>query len=285
LFSIVIPAHNESAVIGRCLSALTCGLETSDCEIIVVCNGCSDRTAEIARTFPRVRVLELTPASKALALNAGDRAARGSPIAYVDADVELTGADLLRALAHLQDGNLKAVSPSPRLDLSGSSRLVRAFYRVWLQLPYFAHRQMIGSGVYILSAEGRRRFGTFPEIISDDGYVRALFCAEERRTVSDSAFVIFAPRTLSSLIRVKTRVRVGNSELRAKYPALSCSGDNDAWSFWSLMLRRPDLAPAGLVYLLVCAIVRAKATRRMRGRGFRGWERDESSRAVGGIPR
>ena len=49
MVSFVIPAHNEEAVIGRCLTALLAGARRDELDIIVVCNGCTDRTAEVAR--------------------------------------------------------------------------------------------------------------------------------------------------------------------------------------------------------------------------------------------
>ena len=52
----IVPAYNEEATIGQIIEALL------DCpeidEIMVVSDGSSDRTAEIARTYP-IRVLEL----------------------------------------------------------------------------------------------------------------------------------------------------------------------------------------------------------------------------------
>src|SRR4051794_31851306 len=72
-FSVVIPAHDEESVIGRCLAAWSGELEPGEAEVVVVANGCSDGTAEAARDFG-VRVLELPAASKSAALNAGDGA-------------------------------------------------------------------------------------------------------------------------------------------------------------------------------------------------------------------
>ena len=89
--SVIIPAHNEEAVIGRCLGSLLAGAPAGALEVIVVANGCSDRTATVASSFgPDVRVIELAEASKHAALNAGDSVATRFPRAFVDADIEVT---------------------------------------------------------------------------------------------------------------------------------------------------------------------------------------------------
>ena len=69
MVSVVVPAHNESGSIGRCLDSMTEGLAENDLQIVVVCNGCNDDTAEIARRFgPPVEVVEIPVASKIAAL-------------------------------------------------------------------------------------------------------------------------------------------------------------------------------------------------------------------------
>ena len=61
--SVVIPAHDEERGIARTLRSLEGGFAPGDLEIVVVCNGCTDRTAETVRaTFPHVRVLEIPEA-------------------------------------------------------------------------------------------------------------------------------------------------------------------------------------------------------------------------------
>ena len=59
--AVVIPAHNEARVIGRCLVSLTsCSMPGSvQTDLLVVADNCSDDTAEIARRFG-VRVLVRT---------------------------------------------------------------------------------------------------------------------------------------------------------------------------------------------------------------------------------
>ena len=80
LASVVVPACQEEATIERCLEALLCDARPGELDVVVVCNGCSDATAALARGVGarlghRVDVLELDAASKAAALRAGDSAA------------------------------------------------------------------------------------------------------------------------------------------------------------------------------------------------------------------
>lgn len=69
--SIVIPAHNEGQVIGRLLDSLLAGPAEDETDIVVVCNGCTDDTAQIAAARgPRVRVVDIPTPSKHAALRA-----------------------------------------------------------------------------------------------------------------------------------------------------------------------------------------------------------------------
>ena len=158
MISIIIPAHNERAVIARGLEALISGSKPDEIEIIVVCNGCTDDTAEIARRFaPIVRVIETEVASKTNALNIGDSIARYFPRVYIDADIVIK-IDAVRELArHLAKGDILAVAPVPILDITGCSASVRAYYAVRSHLPS-ARQGLGGSGVYALSRTGRARF-------------------------------------------------------------------------------------------------------------------------------
>ena len=46
--SVVIAAHNEEALLGRCLDALLSDAEPGEFEVVVVPNGCTDSTARVA---------------------------------------------------------------------------------------------------------------------------------------------------------------------------------------------------------------------------------------------
>ena len=73
LASVVIPAHNEERVITSTLRSLQRGLAADELDVVVVCNGCTDRTADNVREgFPQARVLEIGRPSKAAAVAAGN---------------------------------------------------------------------------------------------------------------------------------------------------------------------------------------------------------------------
>ncbi len=280
MISVVIPAHNEANVIGRCLRSMLDGSRDGELEIVVACNGCTDETAGIARGFGgSVRVVETPVASKVAALNAGDEAARSFPRFYVDADVTLP-LHAIRAVAEvLNGGGCLAAAPRMEVDLRGRKWLVRAFYRVWLCLPY--HRSgMIGSGVYALSEAGRRRFDRFPDMLADDGYVRSLFTDGERVTVGSVSFTITPPATFWGLVKIKTRARLGFYEWKARYPELAARERRGGASPIREILRRPSLWLSVPVYASVNLIARARARRQFALGCLNYWERDDSSRTV-----
>lgn len=277
VFSVIIPAHNEADVIERCLTRLMHELDPA-VDVIVVCNGCTDNTASLARAFSTVRVVEIAAASKITALNAGDRIRRFDTVAYLDADVVIDGGAMHGTVNALQDHTILVCAPQLDVDLTRASRAVRAFYNIWTRLPYFSDRRMVGSGLYVLAPEGRSRFGEFPDIIADDGYVRALFHPRERLTVPNVKFRIFAPRTLGDLIRIKTRARFGNAQLRLRYPELGAGADNRPSAFIRLVLGRPWLLPAGVLYAYTQWRTNQACRSRLSRQDFSSWERDESSR-------
>jgi glycosyltransferase involved in cell wall biosynthesis len=91
LISVVVPARDEERCIGATLEALR-RQTWPGAEILVVANGCRDRTAEIAERYGRV--IRLGEAGASQALNHGARAARGEVLVFLDADVLLPPAAL-----------------------------------------------------------------------------------------------------------------------------------------------------------------------------------------------
>ena len=213
--SVVVPAHDEEATIAATLAALDMGCDTDTgagaLEVVVVCNGCSDATADIARATG-AEVVEMTTASKIEALREGDRRSRVFPRIYLDGDVQLSpGAARGLAAAVSMPGTLVA-GVRPRMDLSASSPTVRRYYDFRQRLPVMQHG-VIGAGVYALSAEGRARFGTWPDILGDDQFVFRLFTDSERATLDGYHSVVVAPPDVRTIFRRGIRIRRGNREL------------------------------------------------------------------------
>src|SRR5579884_2573537 len=82
LFSVIIPTLNEEGLIGRCLDALSrMNFPKEDFEIIIVDNGSSDRTLEIAESYAvalNLRILQRPRVYVSGLRNLGAAAARGA---------------------------------------------------------------------------------------------------------------------------------------------------------------------------------------------------------------
>jgi glycosyltransferase involved in cell wall biosynthesis len=284
-FCVIIPAHNEEAVIERCLKALYADApDDARPEVIVAANGCTDRTVSIARELaPDATVLDLPPGSKVIAMNEANRIATASPRFFLDADVQCSYSSLAAAADVLRQPGVMAASPALRMDLSACDRWVRAFYRVWLALPYVTDR-LVGSGVFGLSAEGLAIVGTIPPTFADDTWVRTRFSYDQRRNVAFDQngepvwFTVSPPRTLSDLIKIEARRRIGSEEVLNRYPSPHNERINKASNL-------PDARAAGAsaadiaIYVGIKAVALAKYRwNRMRGR-TPVWVRDERARA------
>ena len=275
--SIVVPAHNESSVIARTLGAWVGDAGSDGMDVVVVCNGCTDNTADIARHFgPTVRVIESEVASKTHALNLGDQIARGFPRIYIDADIVIT-VDAIRTLtSRLERGDVLAVAPTPDINLTGCSWLVRKYYDVRSRLP--SSREGIGgSGVYALSEEGRKRFARFPDLVADDIYVRLQFTPDERETLTSAKSVVFPPRTISQLVAVRTRAYAGISALARDFPELRVNKGETNHRTLVALFKEPRLWSGLLTYCCVNILARCKASTRFRASASI-WERDDTSR-------
>lgn len=210
--SVVIPAHDEERHIAATLRTLLESAEEGEFEVVVVCNGCRDETAAMARSVAGVRVEEIPVASKAAALRHGDETATTFPRLYVDADVTLP-TDAARALTTAVGRGDAAVSGVGHdMDTTASTRLVRWYFDFRQRLPVFQHG-IIGAGVYALSARGRARFDAWPDVIGDDQFVLRLFAPHERAFVPDHRTTVSAPPDLATLVRRQLRVRRGNRQL------------------------------------------------------------------------
>ena len=276
LASVVIPAHNEQRGISRTLRALHTGLEGSSLDVVVVCNGCTDDTAAtVRREFPWVRVLEISTASKADAVECGNAATSVFPRLHLDADVVLSGSSVLDLVAAFGEG-VHAVAPRRVLDRTGASMLVAWYYDVWQELPQ-VEGGLFGRGAFMLTEEGQRRVTALPRMMSDDLVVSEAFASHERRIVDGAESIVTIPRRLPDLVRRRVRSVTGNAQADS-----AGTRSADAMTRPSTLLRisasHPSLVLKMPVFLGVAAVARLRARRAVRAGDFGTWLRDESSR-------
>lgn len=279
--AIIIPAHDEESVIARCLEAVAEPQAGARPRIVVACNGCSDRTAEIALSSGLADdVLELAEASKNAAINAAESLDLPLPRLYLDADVELTSRAAVETLSVLAHGAV-AARPPLRYDTTGASAVVRSYYRARNRAPSLLGR-LWGAGIYGLSKEGRSRFGEYPAVTGEDLWVDEHFSGEEIVIIDTDEVMVRVPRTTRALLRTLRRVQRGNTEQRSSTgdtpdrPAKTTAGAS-----LTDVLRGAAEGPAAAldaaVYVLVALAARI-AARLDRSGG--GWERDETSRVA-----
>jgi glycosyltransferase involved in cell wall biosynthesis len=127
--TVIVPARNEEDILGDCLRSLTAQSEDifqlgRDWELIVVDDNSTDKTAEIARSFPGVTVMKadnLQPGwtGKANAVWTAARKARGRWLLFTDADTIHEPGDLRHGMHEAERHKAGMLSYSPRQIVTG----------------------------------------------------------------------------------------------------------------------------------------------------------------------
>ncbi|MCH5194340.1 MAG: glycosyltransferase [Oscillospiraceae bacterium] len=104
-FTVVIPAHNEEKYVERCIRSVKAAAEYygGSVQIIVVCNRCTDRTAEIAKKHG-ADVIMNEDRCIAKVRNAGIFASKGEVIVTIDCDNRMTRGTLKEIACLLSTG-------------------------------------------------------------------------------------------------------------------------------------------------------------------------------------
>lgn len=273
--TIIIAAHNEEAVIGRTLDALHDARADESIHVVVVSNGCTDRTAQVAAERGGVDVVDIRVASKTAALREGDLHAASGPRIYLDADVVLTSRaarDVIDALS----GGAIAGRPPHTFDSTRATWIVRSWYRVRAELPSISSA-LWGAGCYALSEAGRARFDEFPNLVSDDLFIDSLFAATEVTIVATDPVIVMTPRRTADLLRILRRSYRTQSEVAQNSGGLSMGQRGQFGDLKALVRRSPGRLGDVVVYVAVVAFGRVRAR---TARTTERWERDTSSRQL-----
>jgi len=199
--TVIVPARNEEQSIGDCLKSLVAQSESvfelgRDWELIVVDDHSTDRTAEIARSFAGVAVMEAAKLEKGWtgknnAIWTAARKARGKWILFTDADTIHEPGDLRRAVHEAARHKAGMLSYSPRQLVSGlwqRALMPLVFSELALAYPPSKvsdpnQRVAAANGQFLLvEREAYRKLGGHPSVkdrVLED--VELAFVAKRRR--------------------------------------------------------------------------------------------------------
>jgi len=119
--SIIIPAKNEAATIGQVAGTIQ-GLYP-DAELIVVDDGSTDETADLAREAGAKVISHPVSLGNGAAVKAGARAATGETLVFLDADGQHDPTDIPRLLEQLDQGYDMAVGARSAGSHANAARL------------------------------------------------------------------------------------------------------------------------------------------------------------------
>lgn len=165
--SVIIPVLNEEKVLGKCLAALAGqSLDSSNFEVVVVDNGSTDRTVEVANSFAgmlQIRVFEERGAYIARLRNVGADYAISPYFAFIDADCVAPPEWLERGVTRLCDFP-ETVTGAHYAIPEGSSWLAKSWYGGFSESKQGAVSYVPG-GDLLVSRSAFRRIGGFDETI------------------------------------------------------------------------------------------------------------------------
>lgn len=258
--SFVIVVHNEVSRIAARIRNLDECRYGGTRELILVCDGCTDDTAAVARdldvNFP-VRVIERAErAGKASALNLAVAAATGDILVFGDARQRFA----VDAVERLVDRLLRcedaaAVSGSLEIEPSedGPAAGIDFYWRLEKGIRHEESKidSVIGctGAIYAMWRDDYRELPA--DILIDDVVEPMLSIERDRRILFEPSAVAYDPQALETRHekRRKTRTLAGNYQMLFRYPRWLFPWANRCW--WQLISHK-YLRLGGPLYLAAC---------------------------------
>jgi glycosyltransferase involved in cell wall biosynthesis len=258
-------AHNEAAgiadMVARLLAQDLSGLEA---RILVLANGCTDATADLARAAG-AEVADLAEGGKSRTWNRfvhGLARAEAEVLIFVDADIEFTAPDCLKwlALGLVARPELWVLNSQPVKDIVARPEGLGALDD-W--------KTAICGQLYAMPATRARAFHLPIGLPVEDGFLRAMVLTDALTGPEDFgridgldglSHIYASERRISALIRHQTRIVIGSAinfaafeALRvlpeeARRPALARAAADEGWVTLSIRARLPSW-PFGYVPL------------------------------------
>jgi poly-beta-1,6-N-acetyl-D-glucosamine synthase len=224
--SIGICAYNEEKNIGQLLDFILSEQANSEgLEVLVVCSGCTDKTAEVALKYEkkdsRVRVyIENERRGKASAVNHILLKAKGELILFISADTLPTKGCFARLIPKLRDPNVGVVCGNPVPINSGDSMMGRLVQLLW-SFHDHVFKQLNNEGLVRHATEifcmRRGIVENIPrETVNDDAYI-ALTVKRKGWSIKyeeTSRVLICGPKTFREYFQQRRRILSGHYQVR-----------------------------------------------------------------------
>jgi cellulose synthase/poly-beta-1,6-N-acetylglucosamine synthase-like glycosyltransferase len=236
-FSVLLCVHNEAARIESRLQNLASLTWPGPVEFVVVCDGCTDQTSEVARKVsPLVKVLEQPVKSgKPAGLNAAASVATGDLLVFCDARQTFAQDAIQHLAAPFSDPEIGAVSGSLEIagSESGGGQGVDLYWKLEKKLREWEgqYNSVVGctGAIYVLR---RDLYLPLPaDTLLDDVVLPMQAVMQGKRVLFNPAAQAFDPQTLDPEVesRRKLRTLAGNYQMLVRHPAWLLPGRCPIW--------------------------------------------------------
>ena len=225
--TVLIPAHNEEKVLSSTVESIL-EAEYPKKEIIIIDDGSTDRTLEIAKSFKKdVKVIHKENGGKASALNHGLLYSKGEIIVIVDADTIVGRKSLKNIAKGLTDekvaavaGNIKIRNKVNWITWCQALEYLSAIQIMRRALDYFGAITIVPGALGIFRKRDLEEAGSYHKdtLVEDfDATMKVLKSGMVIQGSSDAVAYTQAPQTLKDFYRQRTRWYRGNLQILSRH--------------------------------------------------------------------
>jgi poly-beta-1,6 N-acetyl-D-glucosamine synthase len=229
LVTVIVPAYNEESAIGKTIEALL-KLSYTNKEIIIVDDGSTDRTLEVARSYGEddlVKVVTKPNGGKWSALNNGIKGAKGEFIVCIDADTLLDQDAIQHLIKHFEDPRIAAVAGNVKVGnrkgILTKLQALEYIVGINLQRRSEAHLQnvtVVPGPIGAFRASVLEEIGLFEgDTFAEDADVTLRILKAGYKTVFEARAFGYteAPKSMTSLAKQRYRWYRGSLQVLSKH--------------------------------------------------------------------
>lgn len=240
--SVLIPAHNEEKIIAKSLhSILGIDYPKDKLKVIVVDDGSTDRTFEIARSFAKrgVKVYRKPNGGKASAVNYGLEKIRSKLVLTLDTDCFLEKGALAKMVSEMQEEEAMAVIPSievfrPKGILQNVQSVEYSFMNFFRKLQASIYSLPYAPAAVLFKSQFFKKYGKLDETTITEDFEIGLRVNLHNYNIAhafDAKVFTIVPDTLRKLMRQRLRWAYGSFTEMKKHKRLLSLDYGDLGAF------------------------------------------------------